>query len=285
MKICVIVLNYMSYQETISYAQALKLQQPASVDIVIVDNNSPNDSLEKLLETFEWDTKVTVIDSGRNGGYAFGNNVGLEHIESKNYTHVVISNNDVTLESTTILHDMAEQISSIENVAFAAPVMLSGTAISSTAATRLPNLWDDLIGSVRLTNWLSKRTYTISRSSGPMAVDCLPGSFFIGKKSTFFDLGLFDENTFLYMEEAILAIKAKKHGLQNYLLTDLSFLHEDSKTISSVFSSIEMRSFLIESRVYFHRVYLKTGPLGLAAIKVLAKIWELETKIIGLFPR
>ena len=65
-----------------------------------------------------------------------------------------------------------------------------------------------------------------------MKVDCLTGSFFMGKLDTFIQLEYFDERTFLFEEERILAQKVKKAGLQNYLALSLAFHHEDSSVIN-----------------------------------------------------
>ena len=75
-QVAVVILNYQSWSDTLAEAQmvhdlfALNWNQ-----IIIVDNASPNESEEKLEEKTIGD--YIFIESGKNAGYAAGNNIGL----------------------------------------------------------------------------------------------------------------------------------------------------------------------------------------------------------------
>ena len=107
----------------------------------------------------------------------------------------------------------------------------------------------------------------------------------MGAKDTFFTLGLLDENTFLYLEEAILAHKAHSAGLRNYLITSTSYDHAEAKTISSILSHSTMRNHLIKSRLYFHQHYLGTPWLWRQVLTALLLIWEVENFFYQLIRR
>ena len=83
-------------------------------------------------------------------------------------------------------------------------------------------------------------------------------------------------------EEAILAIKNKKKGLKNYIISNLSYEHEVSGTISKSLTNIKIRKNLINSRLYFHKNYLKTGVFGILLLKFLFILWVLEYYIFFL---
>ena len=96
-----------------------------------------------------------------------------------------------------------------------------------------------------------------SLQKGCVSVECLPGAFTLIKKQTLFDLGLFDEATFLYCEERINAVKVRRKGLYNYLNKELYFAHKEAETISQSFNYISRMKILVRSRVYFHVKYNK----------------------------
>ncbi len=75
MKCGLVILNYNDFTMTQSLVDSIR-DFPEINHVVIVDNNSPNESYE-VLKKCEGG-KITVIQSGRNGGYSFGNNVGIK---------------------------------------------------------------------------------------------------------------------------------------------------------------------------------------------------------------
>ena len=91
-KIAIILLNYNNYEDTFSCVESLQRVRYPNVDIIIVDNKSTNDSLEKLYELESENIKI--VDSGKNGGFAFGNNMGMKIAREENSDYVLLLNND-----------------------------------------------------------------------------------------------------------------------------------------------------------------------------------------------
>ena len=281
----VLILNYQSYQDTIDYVGILHKQKSVNIRILIVDNCSPNNSFTILLDHFKSVENVTVIQSERNGGYAYGNNYGLRYLATASIDYILVSNNDIEIDDEMLLCKLIKKYKQLDRPAFAAPTMRVNGKPSKYSAWRIPTLMDDLIGSLGLLQKIfgNKTVYKIKENVDSVAVDCLPGSFFLAKKAIFYNIGLMDEGTFLYMEEVILAHKVKEINASNYLITSLTYDHTTSKTISSQLSSIKMRAYLIDSRVYFHREYLKTGKFGLFLLISLFYLWILENYLWSKF--
>lgn len=279
--VCVLILNYNSYLDTIQYVSVLRSQRKVNLSILIVDNCSPNDSFEKLNREFDGSTDVTVIQSERNGGYAYGNNFGLRFIQNFPVDYVVISNNDIAIDNQELLFGLISSYATLADPAFVSGVAFTKGVPSKYPAWRMPTFRDDILGSLRCLEMFSRNAiaYAPSSTEGSSVVDCLPGCFFMGSKDVFFRIGLMDENTFLYMEEVILAYKVKAAGLNNYLVNGLNYEHVGSKTISSLLSLNKMRSHLINSRVYYHRAYLRTSRFGIWMLKLLFQAWKVETVV------
>jgi len=116
--VCVIILNYNNGSKTIACLDSLFIQTYKNYIIAIVDNCSTDDSIEIIVTHLEqrkkvFDTirqhstlsrgmplgnQVTLIHSNSNGGYAFGNNIGIDYAKkNKSVSHILILNNDVEL--------------------------------------------------------------------------------------------------------------------------------------------------------------------------------------------
>ena len=66
--------------------------------------------------------------------------------------------------------------------------------------------------------------------------------------------------------------------LQSYLALDLSYEHEQSKTISSNLSKLTMIKLSHASSIYYHEYYKKSSKLGISILKSLYSIIQNRLK-------
>lgn len=95
-----VVLNYNDSKTTIELIN--RIGKMTSIDvIVIVDNNSTDDSFSVLKQYAS--EKIHVIQSDKNGGYGYENNCGIEFIK-KHYDcdYIIIANPDVIFEESVV---------------------------------------------------------------------------------------------------------------------------------------------------------------------------------------
>ena len=99
--VAIILLNYNSYDYTKACLESLQESNYENFQIVIVDNDSLDRSFEKLkqLET----ERIHIIQSGKNAGFAYGNNIGIRYAKNKDFDYILLLNNDtlVTKEFLT----------------------------------------------------------------------------------------------------------------------------------------------------------------------------------------
>src|SRR4051812_21067997 len=85
MRVLIVIVNYRSASLTIDCLRSLApevadLGGPAAVRVVITDNRSGDDSIERLthaVRTQGWDAWATIQPLPRNGGFAYGNNEAI----------------------------------------------------------------------------------------------------------------------------------------------------------------------------------------------------------------
>jgi GT2 family glycosyltransferase len=270
--VTVINVNYNSELDCVKYVTNLKSQKKINLNVVIVDNNSPDESGIRLKNKYNNDQNVTVILSKENSGFARGNNAGLKAVtddKCKEEEYIVISNNDIELLDDLLIFTLIKKLINAENAAFISPVMKLDNQIAATFAARDRSLFEDILILTPLKYLLKPLNYKVgSEQSDLMKVDSLPGAFFIGKASIWKKIGFFDEVTFLYGEERILGRKVKEFGYVNYISTNNYFQHEESKIVSKEFNSLQKRKLMLHGRVAYHELYNPTRKIQIYVLKL-----------------
>lgn len=278
-KIDLIVLNYNDYKTTSKFIEIVKDYD--NIDhIVVVDNNSTDDSF-KLLLNYKND-KIHIIKSEKNGGYSYGNNYGIKYaINNFNSKYIIISNPDVFFEKE-IVDDMKNIYSKEEKIGIVAPTMLINGELKWTC-WKLPKFRDDLIAtSYMLKNVLGDRTlYSKYHFNGEYSfVDILPGSLFMIPAMVIEEIGFFDEDVFLYCEERMLSKRLIERGYRNIILNDKKYDHQHSASIGkSINNSIKIYKIMSESVYIYNVKYNKIGFLKRVMYKTLVNIMLIRMKI------
>ena len=261
MKTAIVILNYNSKKDTIRYVNQIRTYEILDT-IIVVDNNSNNlnefEELEKLKAN-----NIYVIKSDKNGGYSYGNNLGLKFLENlgNDYDFVAISNPDVEVKKEAF-ERCFEELANDDKLAVCAPIMLDGNGNHirrSSWKIRTPKL--DMINSTRLNQALFYKTFKNGEynendfKNKKLEVDCVSGAFFVIKYNVFKQIGFFDENVFLFYEEDILASKLKKIGLKEMSLNTINFKHFESQTIKKVMNYYNKMKILQKSKMYYQKTY------------------------------
>ena len=96
--VCFVILHYMALEETVVCVESILNNVEGEKQIVLVDNASPNGSVKQLREKYGENPLVDVLETGKNLGFARGNNFGY-HYAVENYapSFVVVMNNDMEI--------------------------------------------------------------------------------------------------------------------------------------------------------------------------------------------
>lgn len=276
-----VVLNYNDYNTIEKFLNnAIHIE---SIDkLIVVDNCSTDNSFEKLC-AFESE-KTDVIKTEKNGGYAYGNNFGVKYAMDKySPKYVFISNPDVEFDDSVIsslqgLHKELETAG--ENVGCVSCQMKTTSDIDIKTAWKLPRYKSCILDNLIVLSSIlkcKKYNYDYDYFQGEYSkVDVIHGSFFMVAMETFEKVGFFDEDTFLYNEENILAYKLKENKCQSYILNTKSYLHHHSVSVSKNIKPIRKRlDIAYDSRCVYLNKYLR--------INKIKKIFNGVTYRIGCF--
>lgn len=267
-----LILNYKTYQDTILLVREI-MQFKYFGDkygVLIVDNDSPNESWIQLRNNFAGEKGVFLLQNHENGGYAKGNNVGLYSMAHSSPKYVCIINNDVHFSENTIEH-LIGMYELLPNAGMIAPIQVLPNGNKVQMSYKMPSLIADLNSTLPINLLRNSYGEYQSNTQWPNVekVDIIQGAFIFTNYSLFKSLGFFDDRTFLFCEERICAFKMKKAKRNNYLILDCTYLHQHSLTISSEASKMRQRKYMLHGRLVYARYYRKFPLLCTNLLKLV----------------
>jgi len=225
----IIIVNYRTYQLTRQTVESvLDRDHPFSYHIYVVDNHSGDGSLEKLQEDYQGYDQISFLVSEMNQGFAHANNQALEKINSR---YVLLLNSD-----TQILEDCLEKcLEHMENDEkiglLGCKVLLPDGRLDLACRRSFPT---PSVSFYRMTG-LSKLfphsrrfarynlTYLDEDQTYP--VDCVVGAFMMVRRETIQEVGLLDEDFFMYGEDIDWCYRIKSAGWRIIYYSPARILH------------------------------------------------------------
>jgi len=272
-----IVLNYANSAATLLTVRDLLAQDFPSLDIVIVDNCSPDDSVEVLRQAFLEEPRVTVIVSQTNAGYAAGNNFGVRwRMRRGPLDYLLISNNDIRIPNPVVVGRLMDVACSEFRPAIVGPRVISPGGFLE-GPYRKPSVPTCCLRySVPLLPYLSRlwqRGTAASSYSRPCYA--VVGAFFLIDANCFVEAGMFDETTFLGAEEYILSERIHKLGRTVYHCPAVTVIHNhESGSVARTGGDKAYFATGLDSMSYYFRKYRDASALGIAAFRACAKLYQ-----------
>jgi GT2 family glycosyltransferase len=203
------VVNYHRWDETASLVRQLRASpalRRGDVEVIVVDNNSPNDPLLRRLRRL---SGVSVRRWRRNRGFAQAVNEGCRLARGD---WLLLLNPDVTLAPGFL----TQALRTAERRAVEQPELgVVGFRLLNRDGTRQPSTgpFPTLAGTVSrlvLPRWLRKYNLLSRAESGP--VDWATGCCLLVRRDCWEQLGGFDRDFFLYYEDVDLCRRARTAG-------------------------------------------------------------------------
>lgn len=167
--------------------QTVFLNEYKDFKVVVVDNNSKDDSLSYVENNFP---EVKIIRNKRNFGFAEGNNIGIRYALKHSANYIVLLNQDtkVNPDWLTELVRVAEKDSRIGIV---------GSNIYNYEGEGIEKIFSTVFG--KESHFL--KDFKEGKLKDSYEVDVTVGASLLVKKEVFEEIGLMDPLYFLYAEE------------------------------------------------------------------------------------
>lgn len=243
----ILLINYKGLHFLKECLPSLKLQSYQDFEIIFVDNNSEDGSVEWVQEFLDQhNIPGHSMNSGANLGFAGGNNFGLPYCQGE---WIYFLNNDTTLPENSLAQLMGATQQYPDHKIFG-PLM-----IQAQATHLVDSLGDALYTAGPSYNGSGTQVASISSDLDISSV-CAGAALY--HQSVLQEIGHFDEDFWLIFEDVDLSLRAQNAGYGIKLIPQSQVLHQGSASIGRT-SDI---AYYYSSR-NLHWVRLKNYPVSL----------------------
>jgi GT2 family glycosyltransferase len=230
-----VVLNYRSAGDTVECVRALERITYGNFRIVVIDNHSEDGSEETLREAFP---HHRIIQSGRNLGYAAGNNVGLRIALEEGAGFALILNSDTIVEPD-FLTRLIDYAKNDPLAGVLSPLILSENGEVDRRCTRRTPTLLEIFWNYGIGNWIRPNRSWFERGryigeydfDDPREVEVVSGSCMLLRTDLLREIELLDEHTFLFWEEFILAEQVGRTRYRTVLVPESRIVHKLGGTV------------------------------------------------------
>jgi GT2 family glycosyltransferase len=279
----IVVLNWNGWKDTIKCIDSLQKTSYSNIFTIIVDNASTDESYIQISEYLKEKNSVLLMQNKINSGFAAGNNIGIKYAISKNADYIFILNND-TIVDRNCIDNLVKYAENNKKCGLLGPKIydLGTLNYRQWAVRQRLNIWS-ILGIMTPFRRLIYQTQIYKSffytKDQPSLVYAIPGSAMFFRAKVLESIDLFDEYTFLYWEEYIIAEKLLAIDLMTTLVPSAIIWHHLSASISKIGPRIFIEN--VRSERYFYQRYLKLPVLSqilINAIRLIAYFLRCTTE-------
>lgn len=246
MDLSIVILNYKQKGLVKQCIKGIVTAQPnLNYELIIVDNNSGDGTLDMVRKMFSADSNeiqlqpelpilkklkippIKTIQSDTNGGFAMGNNLGINQADGR---YIMILNPDIAVVPGA-LEKMINFMESDKQIGIIGPRLINPDGSVQYSCRRFPSLLTPiyrrtfmgrlLFAKKPLSDYLMKDfDHEESRE-----VDWLFGACLLIRKSVLDKVGFFDERFFMYFEDLDLCRRFWQAGFKVVYFTEVEMVH------------------------------------------------------------
>ena len=226
MTLSIIIVNYNVKHFLLQCLQSIeKASNNIKLEIIVVDNNSIDDSVEVLKKKFPY---VNIIVNKKNLGFSKANNQAIKIAQGK---YILLLNPDTVIQENT-LESTINFLNNNKQVGALGVKMIDGNGVflpeSKRSLPRPSTAFYKIFGLSKLfpkskkfgqyhLNYIDKNKIS--------EIDVISGAFFMVRKKVLDKIGLLDEQFFMYGEDIDLSYRIQKSGYKNFYFPNTSIIH------------------------------------------------------------
>jgi N-acetylglucosaminyl-diphospho-decaprenol L-rhamnosyltransferase len=275
--VAVIIVSYRCARLTIACLRALQDERsnPAlRIRAVVVDNASGDiGEISRAVDENQWSSWVTLLAAPKNGGFAYGNNLGIEHACTggvPSYFYLLNPDTEVRAGAVAALLQFLE---AHPEAGIAGSSFETGEGEDWKIAFRFPTLLSELEQGLELrvaTRLLNRWTVVQRLGESCEPVDWVSGSSMMIRPQVFAAVGGLDENYFLFFEETDLCWRARRAGFTTWYVPESRVMHVGGASTSmSSTARTRLPPYWFESR---RRYFAVTYGLAYAMLTDLVAL-------------
>lgn len=230
--VAVVIVTYKSADLTVDCLRSVEVERALpgpKIRVVVVDNASGDGpTVARAIEENRWASWATLVVAEKNGGFAYGNNVGIQRAFADgrpDYVHLL---NPDTLVRKGAIAALVSFLEAQPEAGIAGGSFENLDGSDWHIAFRFPTLLSELDQGLQIgliSRLLSKRV--MARRMDPVAqpTDWVSGASMMVRRKVLESIGGLDENYFLYFEETDLCYRAKAAGFSTWYVPESRVMH------------------------------------------------------------
>lgn len=242
----IILLNFNGYKDTIDCVKSLENISYSNYNVIIVDNNSNDNSEEEIKKYIETKKNLIFIQSGKNLGFSGGNNVGIKYAIDNGADYICLLNND-----TIVKHDFLNiLVETMENDASI------GIAAGKIMYHSQPDVIWSAGGYIDYKRALGCHYGMMKNISNPnynteKEVTFLTGCLQLIRREVFHKIGFYDDEYFLYMEDVDFCYRCRNSGYKLKYIPSSHIYHKVSASTGN--GSPLMLYYMTRNRLLYNK--------------------------------
>lgn len=270
-KVVFVVLHYETIEDTRNCINSLlKYITKENVEIVVVDNGSTRGKMSDISKEYEKYSRIHMIYSDKNLGFAKGNNLGFIYAkETLKADIIILANNDLIFEQEDFISVLLTEYKRTQfDVAGGKIISLVDSKNQNPVPVQYTSIYDvkKRIFKFYILDFLSLFNIdtTIQKKIAKEVVEYYPKKdedfqlhgacmIFANKYIEKFD-GLYDK-TFMYGEESILKYLVTKHDMKMKYFTTLTVFHKEGSSTGAIWGKGK------EKRRFYYRWSIESCKL------------------------
>lgn len=270
MLISIIIVNWNTRELILKCLESIYEYPPTGeFEIWVVDNASTDGSADAIREHFP---EIQLIASQENLGFAEGNNIALDKATGK---YMLLLNPDAEVREGA-LDALIRFMEENPEAGAAGPLTLNSDLSLQVSCYPFPTLFRELwrlfhldqlrpFGIYRMEQWETRQ---------PRRVEVLQGACMILRKEAIEQIGVLDQDYFIYTEEVDLCYRLNKGKWHLYWVPEATVIHHAGKSTNQIAPQMFLQ--LYRSKIlYFRKHHGLFGAWGYKLILILASLARL----------
>lgn len=234
MDVSIIFVNYKTKDLTVNAINSVNENTfGIEYEIFVVDNNSNDGSIEEIEHKFP---NIKIIKNSVNAGFGTANNLAIKQANGK---YIFCLNTDTLLINNAI-KEMFDFMELNKNVGACGGNLYDTDMKPTMSYANFPSLWNSLS-----ITWILRKFFPILRNHEEVKtikkVDFITGADIFLRKSVIDEIGLFDEQFFMFYEEVDLCKRIKNAKHQIKVIPSAKIIHLEGKSTTNFWNNIQMR--------------------------------------------
>jgi N-acetylglucosaminyl-diphospho-decaprenol L-rhamnosyltransferase len=269
--VSIVIVSFNTRELLRACLKSVMASNAVSLEVFVVDNNSSDKSAEMVEAEFP---RVTLIRNSENRGFAAANNLALPRAAGH---YVLLLNPDTVVQSDTLIRLVAF-MDSQPSAGICGPKVLNSDGSLQSCGYTYPTILSEIRQSKNINKLIRLfvgEAPTFPPTDQPRQAEWVDGCCLMIRRSVIEQIGLLDEQYFLYAEELDWCFNAHKHGWAIYTVPSAQMTHHQGK--SSEQKRDSSLALLIETRLSFYRKnYGALNALMISIVYVLGCLKQLN---------